>query len=666
MTEFATGASQFMAHGHCFLWTPPLLWTYVIADAVIVLSYFSIPLGLLYFAAWRRDLEFKWLLVMFGLFIAACGVTHFLGIVVIWKPLYWVDAGAKVVTAVLAASTAFVFWPIIPTLLTVPSPSHLMSINRSLEQEVKLRERLEETFKKVVEAIPAGTVLVNRNGVILLVNRHAEVMFGYSRQQMVGQALEMLLPERYRARHRELMQGVEWGPLSRTMSAGREIVGLRSDDTEFPAEVGLNRIDTDDGPAMLATVVDISERKQAERHKALLAAVVEGTEDAIITVDREGVITSWNLGAQSLLGYSAEEAIGVCMSSLIPADELPRQVEIMARVSGGDQIDHYETRRIRKDGAEIDLSLTISPLRGIDGKVIGASKIARDITDRKRLETELLLHRDHLTELVAAQVKDVVAAKQEAERANQSKSLFLANMSHELRTPLHAILGFSKLALEKPDLDPAVARNHFSRIAESGERLLALLDDLLDLSKLEAGKLELEVVSTDVRAVAESVIRELVPLAQAKRLKIELQCNAKNACAEIDSKRIAQVIRNVLANAVRFSPEDGTILVQLESTRMAHGRRRNDRAKVAALTLAILDQGPGIPEAELEQIFDNFYQSSRTRTEAGGTGLGLAICREIIQLHHGTIGASNRPDGGAAIAFQIPRKILDTLERLHV
>jgi PAS domain S-box-containing protein len=397
-----------------------------------------------------------------------------------------------------------------------------------------------------------------------------------------------------------------------------------------------------------------------------LAAVVEGTEDAIITVDRQGMTTSWNLGAEALFGYRADEVVGRPIARLIPADEIAHQTAIMARVAGGEQVDHYETRRLRKDGVEIDVSLTISPLRGIDDSVIGASKIARDITQRKRMETELLLHRDHLAELVAAQVKDVVAAKQEAERANQAKSLFLANMSHELRTPLHAILGFSKLALEDPELRPETARSHFSRIVDSGERLLALLDDLLDLSKLEAGKMELDTRPTDLRALTESVIHELMPLAQAKHLRVQFQCSARDAFAELDGKRIGQVIRNVLANAFRFTPEQGSICLQLEATRMVHGRRKNDRAKVPGLKLSVLDGGPGIPDAELESIFDKFYQSSRTRTQAGGTGLGLAICREIIQLHHGNISAANRPEGGAVVAFQVPRNILDTLERPHV
>lgn len=535
-----------------------------------------------------------------------------------------------------------------------------------LEQDVTVRWRLEATFQNVVEAIPAGTVLVNRNGIILLVNGKAEVMFGYSREKLVGNTLDMLLPQRYRERHRDLVGSLDWSVSPQFMSPGRELIGLRSDGREFPVEVGLSSIDTEDGRAMLATVLDISERKQAERHKALLAAVVEGTEDAIITVDRQGVTTSWNLGAEALFGYRAEEFVGRPIAGLIPPDELPHQIDIMARVAGGEQVDHYETRRVRKDGVEIDVSLTISPLRGVDGTVIGASKIARDITQRKRMETELLLHRDHLAELVEAQVKDVVAAKQEAERANQAKSLFLANMSHELRTPLHAILGFSKLALESPDLDSETAKTHFGRIADSGQRLLVLLDDLLDLSKLEAGKMELDTHWTDLHALTESVMHELMPLAQAKQLRIEFQCGARNAFAEVDSKRIGQVIRNVLANAFRFTPESGTVSLQLEATEMVHGRRKNDRSRVPGLRLAVLDGGPGIPEAELESIFDKFYQSSRTRTQAGGTGLGLAICREIIQLHHGTIAAANRPEGGAAVVFQIPRNILDTLERSHV
>jgi PAS domain S-box-containing protein len=286
--------------------------------------------------------------------------------------------------------------------------------------------------------------------------------------------------------------------------------------------------------------------------------------------------------------------------------------------------------------------------RSADGRVTRVSGAQIDITQLKQIEAELKRHRDHLQELVGERTRELVLAKEAAEAASRAKSEFLANMSHELRTPMHAILSFTRLGLEKARSPaPAIERieRHLTRVEQSGERLLALLNDLLDLSKLEAGKMRYEMMRVDLLAVAAGVIEECAVLARERGLAFALDARAADARAWCDPHRVAQVVRNLLSNAIKFSPEGGQVRIVCE-----------DAPESGALALTVQDEGSGIPEDELEAIFDEFVQSSKTRSGAGGTGLGLSICRQIVHDHGGRIWAGNRAEGGASITFLLPRE----------
>jgi signal transduction histidine kinase/CHASE1-domain containing sensor protein len=311
--------------------------------------------------------------------------------------------------------------------------------------------------------------------------------------------------------------------------------------------------------------------------------------------------------------------------------------------------------RTRPNGSTIEVRGAPLP----DGGIV---TIYTDVTDRKRAEAELLRHRDHLADLVADQTADLRRAKEDAERSNQAKSEFLTNMSHELRTPLHAILSFAALGEDKardhvremPDKMPASKLPHyFNRIRESGNRLLVLIDDLLDLAKLEAGKTHVEPKLLDVSTFVREVAAELEPLLTRHHLQLIIEdapCSTEAMC---DPVRFAQVIRNLLGNAIKFSRAQGQITIRYGQGSVPAGRRTDDLA-LPALSISVVDEGIGIPPEELETIFDKFVQSSKTRTGAGGTGLGLSICREIIRAHHGTIVASNNPQHGASFTIHLP------------
>jgi len=289
--------------------------------------------------------------------------------------------------------------------------------------------------------------------------------------------------------------------------------------------------------------------------------------------------------------------------------------------------------------------------RLLDGSIKQEQQKERLFQHTTRLQANRYLQERQVEERTNALLK----AKNQAEAANRSKSEFLANISHELKTPMHQILSFAKFGVDKfENVEREKLFYYFQKIGAAGTNLMSLLNDLLDLSKLEAGKADCEMLPCDLKCIIKKVSKEFDRMILEKNIRLEIAFNHIRTEAECDKYKIAQVIRNILSNAIKFTPNGEKVTVILESGHFKIETQKGVSSKIAAVIISVKDRGVGIPDDELTSIFDKFIQSSKTRTGAGGIGLGLAICLEIIKIHQGKIWAKNNPDGGSTFSFMIP------------
>jgi PAS domain S-box-containing protein len=388
----------------------------------------------------------------------------------------------------------------------------------------------------------------------------------------------------------------------------------------------------EDGAAlgMNGVMQDINERKLAELAKLRLAAIVESSDDAIISKDLQGIITSWNAGAERLFGYSAAEIIGQPISRLTPTQNQLEQSTILGEISRGADVKHFETVRLRKDGSCINVSVTISPIKDLSGTVIGASKVARDITERKVVELKLL-------EAIAA-----------AEKANLAKSEFLSSMSHELRTPLNAILGFAQLLeVSKPPLT-AIQLVKVEQITKAGWYLLELINEILDLALIESGKLSLSLEAVSLSHIMRECQSMIEPLAQQRGIRLIIHPFDNTWAVHTDRTRVKQVLINLLSNAVKYNRELGTV----EITCTAKSPER--------LRISIKDSGAGLHPEKLGQLFQPFNRLGQETGSEEGTGIGLVVSQRLIQLMGGNIGVESTVGIGSEFWIELIRS--DTLK----
>jgi two-component system CheB/CheR fusion protein len=389
-------------------------------------------------------------------------------------------------------------------------------------------------------------------------------------------------------------------------------------------------------PMILLSIEDVTEWKQIEEVNRWLAAIVESSDDAIIGKDLTGKIISCNQGAAELFGYAPGELVGKSVAVLIAPDRPDEEPKIIARIQCGESVVHYETVRRKKDGSLINVSLTISPVKDLHGKIIGASSIARDITERKRAQHQL-----------EESFQREKTARQTAETASRTKDNFLAALSHELRTPLNPVLLVASAMAEDPQV-PEETRGHFEMIRRNVELEARLIDDLLDINRITRGKLSLEKRPLDAHAILQDAITIIESDMKAKKIGLTLKLAAKQHMVLADAVRLQQIFWNILKNAVKYTPEGGKIAIETR-THSKNGR----------LTVSITDTGIGLTPEEISQIFNAFTQGDHAGPGGshrfGGLGLGLAISRMLAELHSGVIrAASNGRDQGATFTIELP------------
>lgn len=373
----------------------------------------------------------------------------------------------------------------------------------------------------------------------------------------------------------------------------------------------------------IVSFTDIDEIKRGQEASARLAAIVESSQDAIISMSLYGVIDSWNAAAERLYGYAADEIIGRPIDVLIPPDRQYEEVKLLERLRLGERIEHFESVRVARNGRLIDVSLTISPVRDRSGRVTGASKTAGDITERKRSEEELR------------------AAKDAAEEANRAKDQFLAMLSHELRTPLTPILATVSYLERLPELN-AELREEIVSIRRQVEVESRLIDDLLDVTRITRGKVNLRLETCNVHTSLRSALEVCQDAIEGKRLDVSLALNAREHLVQGDPARLQQIFWNLIQNAVKFTPEGGSI------------RLRSSNPGPRRITVDVVDTGVGIPPDALPRIFKAFEQGDRADARRqGGLGLGLTITRSLVELHGGVITArSAGPNQGSVFTVE--------------
>lgn len=484
---------------------------------------------------------------------------------------------------------------------------------------------VEARYRTLLEFVPDAIVIVNASGRIVFANTQAERVFGYRHRELLGQPVEHLMPPRYRGAHATHRGGFFHAPRARTMGAGLELHGQRRNGEEFPVEISLSPMETEEGPMVVSAVRDVTERQEARRKAdRMFRDLLESAPDAMVIVDAGGRIVLVNTQTERLFGWARKDMLGQPIEMLVPERLRDAHPMHRSRFVANPKVRAMGAGRelsgLRKDGSEFPVEISLSPIETEDGQVVSAA--IRDATERKRFEASL-------------------------HEANRLKSEFLANMSHELRTPLNGILGFSELLVDElPGPLNAKQREYVHDILGCGRHLLRLINDVLDLSKVEAGKMEL---FPEVFAVTDAVAEVCTVVnAQAHKKSIRVATDIADDLPAVllDRQKFKQVLFNLLSNAVKFTEEGGEVGVEA---------MLDDSAKPPQLRVAVRDTGIGIAPEQMGRLFQAFQQlDSGSARRYEGTGLGLALTRKLVELQGGRIGVDSAPGQGSRFTVWLP------------
>ncbi len=505
----------------------------------------------------------------------------------------------------------------------------------------------------LIEALPDAIVAVDRDGVIVQLNSQTQALFGYERDELIGQRIEILVPESYRREHHHHRENFAKTPKTRRMGANLDLSGRRRDGSEFPVEISLSPVSTEKGMFVLSAIRDISPRKRMEEelrraheelyqrtveqlgeYRSRLALIIDSSEDAIIGQDLDGSITSWNKGAERIYGYAPEEVIGMNISLLVPPDEaangLPDESsEILEEVARGEGIEHRESVRVTKDGRRLDVSISVSPLRDAKGDVIGASAIARDMTDQKRTENQL--HQSQKMEAIGR---------------------LAGGVAHDFNNILGIINACTEFLRDRiePAAESSLADSsiYVENIKKAIERGSALTRQLLAFSRSSA----IQPRILDLNERLKDVSKLLRPL-MGDDVEVLIVSRSPSAVVEADPGQLDQIVVNLAVNARDAMPRGGKFILETGSAKFDEAFAEQHQAMPAGkyVVLAISDTGNGMNEATVSRIFEPFF----TTKEAGkGTGLGLATVYGIVKQSAGHILVYSEPGHGTTFKIYLP------------
>jgi PAS domain S-box-containing protein len=495
----------------------------------------------------------------------------------------------------------------------------------------------------LLETLPDAIVAVDHDGVILQVNSQAQELFGYERSELIGQKVEMLVPEDYRGRHHHHRENFAKAPKTRRMGAELDLYGRRHDGSEFPVEISLSPVSTEKGGFVLSAIRDITDRKriaeelrraneelhrrtaeQLGEYRSRLALIIDSSEDAILSKDLDGTITSWNKGAERIYGYTPEEVVGKHISLLIPTDRPNEIPQILRRVALGERIDHHESVRVTKDGRRLDVSVSVSPLRNAAGDIVGASVIARDVTAQKRTEGQL-------------------RQSQKMEAIGR----LAGGVAHDFNNVLGIINACAEFLRDR--IDPAAEPSiYVENIRKAIGRGTSLTKQLLAFSRTSAVQPRVLDLNERLRDISK-LLRPLL----GEDVQILVVPRTTSAVIEADPGQLDQIVVNLAVNARDAMPRGGKFILETGAITLDEGFAAQDQTMVPGkyVMLAVSDTGTGMTEGTVARIFEPFF----TTKEAGkGTGLGLATVYGIVKQSGGHIKVYSEPGQGTTFKIYLP------------